>query len=77
MDELKKYQIMRQVEQQYIEQELSIPESHPTDEKQGYLKKQSQSVPGQNVVTSYLKGDYGKIPLCGAQENKANLSHRE
>jgi hypothetical protein len=77
MDELKKYQIMRQVEQQYIEQELSIPESHPTDEKQGDLKKQSQSVPGQNVVTSYLKGDYGKIPLCGAQENKANLSHRE
>jgi hypothetical protein len=36
------------------------------------LKKQSQSIPGQNGATSYSEGDYDKIPLRGAQENKAN-----
>ncbi|MBN2592021.1 MAG: hypothetical protein JXA81_00835, partial [Sedimentisphaerales bacterium] len=41
------------------------------------LKKQSQSVSGQNSATSYLEGDYDKIPLRGVQENKANLSLRE
>jgi hypothetical protein len=35
------------------------------------LKKQSQLMPGFIGATSYLKGDYDKIPLCGAQENKA------
>jgi hypothetical protein len=41
------------------------------------LKKQSRSVPVQNGTTSYLGGDYDKIPLCGVQGNKANLSYRE
>ena len=41
-------------------------------EKNGDLKKQSQSVPGEIGATSYLKGDYDKIQLRGAQENKAN-----
>jgi hypothetical protein len=36
-----------------------------------YLKKQSQFVPGLNGATSYLKGDYDRIQLCGAHENKA------
>ena len=71
MDELKKYQIMRQVEQQYVEQELSIPESRQTAEKKGDLKKQSQSVPGQNGATSFVKGDYDNKPACEADENKA------
>jgi len=35
------------------------------------LKKQSQFVPGLMGATSYAKGDYDEIPLCGAQENKA------
>jgi hypothetical protein len=36
------------------------------------LKKQSQFAGGQIGVKSYLKGDYGKISLIGARENKAN-----
>jgi hypothetical protein len=40
----------------------------------GQLKKQSQFEPGMIGVTSYLKGDYDKIPLCGAQKNKAKQS---
>jgi hypothetical protein len=38
------------------------------------LKKQSQFVSGLIGVTSYLKGDYDRIPLRGAQENKAKQS---
>ena len=38
------------------------------------LKKQSQSEPGQNGVTSYVKGDYDNIPAGGADENKAKQS---
>jgi hypothetical protein len=38
------------------------------------LKKQSQFEPGLVGATSYLEGDYDKIPLCGAQENKAKQS---
>jgi len=38
------------------------------------LKKQSQFVPNQNGATSYLKGNYDNIPLCGARKNKAKQS---
>jgi hypothetical protein len=41
------------------------------------LKKQTQFVSGTNGASSYMKGDYGKIPLCGVRKNKANLSLRE
>jgi hypothetical protein len=36
------------------------------------LKKQSQFVPNQIDVKSYMKGDYGNNLPCGAQKNKAN-----
>jgi hypothetical protein len=36
------------------------------------LKKQSQFVTAQIDIKSYMKGYYDKIPLCGAQKNKAN-----
>jgi len=36
------------------------------------LKKQSQFAVGQIGVSSYLKGYYDKIPLCGSRKNKAN-----
>jgi hypothetical protein len=39
------------------------------------LKKQSQFSPGVIDVKPFVKGDYGKNPLCGAQKNKANQSH--
>ena len=38
------------------------------------LKKQSQFADGQISVKSYVKGDYGKFPLCGSRKNKANQS---
>ena len=38
------------------------------------LKKQSQFVPAQNGVKSFMKGAYGNKPACGAQENKAKQS---
>jgi hypothetical protein len=36
------------------------------------LKKQSQFLPGQIGVSSYLKGNYGNITPRGARKNKAN-----
>ena len=42
--------------------------------KKGDLKKQSQFVPGLSNVTSYLKGDYDKIPAGRTEKNKANQS---
>jgi hypothetical protein len=38
------------------------------------LKKQSQFAFGQIGVSSYLKGYYDKIPLCGTRKNKAKQS---
>jgi hypothetical protein len=38
----------------------------------GNLKKQSQSLKGQNGVNSYMKGYYGKITAFVARKNKAN-----
>jgi len=38
------------------------------------LKKQSQFTKGNLGINPLVKGDYGKIPLCGAQKNKANQS---
>jgi hypothetical protein len=37
-----------------------------------YLKKQSQFAGGQIGVNSYLKGNYGNMPVFGLQKNKAN-----
>jgi hypothetical protein len=81
MNELKKYQIMRQVEQQYVEQQFepdrAIPKARDFEaatqdrDKQSDLKKQSQFVPGQNVATSCLKVDYENKQAIGADENKA------
>ncbi|MFC1792096.1 hypothetical protein ACFL3Q_00745 [Planctomycetota bacterium] len=38
------------------------------------MKKQSQFAPEQNGAKSVMKGDYGKIPAGGSEENKANQS---
>jgi len=84
MRELERRQMIRQVEQQYAEQELSIPipindnrdvaATRSPREKNSELKKQSQSVPGQNGATSYLKGDYDNNSAGQIDENKANQS---
>jgi hypothetical protein len=38
------------------------------------LKKQSQFARAQICASSFMKGLYDKIPLCGAQKNKAKQS---
>jgi len=43
-------------------------------EKKGDLKKQSQFAPDLMGVTPYVKGDYGKTPAHGIEENKAKQS---
>jgi hypothetical protein len=77
MEELKKYQIMRRVEQHY-DDELYEPSpslrdeaATPQAEKKVDLKKQSQFVPGQNGATSCVKGDYDDKLAGGDDENKA------
>jgi len=102
MKELKRFQIMRQIELQdsFEDQFESSMRDKATKQGQGAkqnsdlkkqsqytrsafgvqsssrtnLKKQSQFVPGQNGATSYEKGDYDKIPLCVAKENKPKQS---
>jgi hypothetical protein len=86
--ELERRQIIRQYQQQQAEQEQSIPipinnnrdeaaTRIDVGEENGELKKQSQSVPGQNGATSYMKGDYDNNSPADDDENKANLSLRE
>jgi len=41
-------------------------------EKKGDLEKQTQFAPELMGTTTFLKGDYGKKPVHGAKENKAN-----
>ena len=73
--------MIRQVEQQYAEQELepssSLREEAATRsprEKNSELKKQSQSVPGLNGAKSFMKGDYDNMPTRRIEENKAKQS---
>ncbi len=69
--ELERRQLIRQFKQQEAEQELSRQETNQLAENNSDLKKQTQFVPGLKGAKPFLKGDYDKIPLCGAQENKA------
>jgi hypothetical protein len=82
MNELKKYQIMRQVEQQYVEQQfepspsfrdVAATQNSPA-EKIGDLKKQSQYAAAHVGANSLEKGDYDNKPAHGAEENKPNQS---
>jgi hypothetical protein len=70
--ELERQKHIRQAEQQEAEQDLLRQGPNQSEEKNSNLKKQSQFVPGLNGATSYLEGDYEKIPPRGAEENKAN-----
>ena len=78
---------MRQVEQQYVEQQFEPDQSIPipindnrdeaatgcaSAEKKVDLKKQSQSVPAQAGAKSYVKGYYDNNPVQGIEENKPN-----
>jgi hypothetical protein len=79
MRELERRQIIRQYQQQAEqEQSIPIPINDNRDEaatrevdKKSNVKKQSQLSVANISAISLEKGDYGKIPLRGAQENKA------
>jgi len=76
MRELERRQMIRQVEQQYAEQEQDQFQLAPSTAGSSItdLKKQSQFVPGINGATSYMKGDYDNNPVNGIEENKPKQS---
>jgi hypothetical protein len=78
MRELERRQLIRQFQQQEAEQEL--PRQEPNQFRLAPntagglitdLKKQSQFTLNLMGATPFLERAYDKIPLCGAQENKA------
>jgi len=85
MNELKRQQIMRRIEQQDADDEQYEPSPSLWDEaatqcpaeKKVDLKKQSQYAPELMGATSFLKGDYGNTPAHEAEENKAKQSQLE
>jgi len=72
--ELERQKLIRQVEQQYAEQELSVPEIHPASEQKDDLKKQTQFVPTMIGLTPFIKGFYGVGSTACDEENKAKQS---
>jgi hypothetical protein len=81
INKLKTQQVIRRIEIQEVERQqsqtsLSLRDEAATRtaEKKGYLKKQSQSAPGQVDATSFAKEDYDNNPAGGAEENKAKQS---
>jgi len=56
---------------QFISVQCSAFGGQRQDEKKGDLKKQTQFVPAQVGVTSFVKGDYGNKPAGGVKKNKA------
>jgi len=74
MSELERLQLIRQYQQQEAEPEYEPAKKNTTVEKNSDLKKQSQFPVDHISVNSLKKRRYDNIPLCGAQENKANPS---
>jgi len=82
MKELKRFQIMRRIEQQDIKKQYepspSLRDEDATRcapaEKQVDLKKQSQYAPALMGVTPCMKRDYDNKPVQGIEENKAKQS---
>jgi hypothetical protein len=80
MKELKRFQIMRQIEQNDADQQHNPSPSLRNEaatrpaEKNGDVKKQTQYASALMDVTSFVKGDYGNIPAGRVKENKANQS---
>jgi len=81
MNELKKQQIMRRIEQQDADEQYepspSLRDEAATRcpaEKKADLKKQSQFAPELMGVTPFGKGDYGNMPAGDGEENKAKQS---
>jgi len=81
MNELKRHEIMRRIEQQDEDQQY-MPSPSARDEaatrrpaeKKGDLKKQSQYAPELMGTTSFVKRDYENMPAQGDGENKAKQS---
>jgi hypothetical protein len=74
MNQLKKLQIMRRIEQGAIVEEQSARQMSPAANHRGDLKKQSQFNPSLTGTMSSAIKDYGNKILAGVGENKANQS---
>jgi hypothetical protein len=74
MNELKRQQVLRQIELQDDYEELTLPESSPASDEKVDLKKQSQFVTDRNGAKPLMKGYYGNISIHGIEENKPNQS---
>jgi len=80
MNELKKQQIMRRIEQQDEDEQYepspSLRDEAATEsvEKKGDLKKQTQYIPAEMGAKSYIKGEYENNPADRIGENKAKQS---
>ncbi len=69
--ELKRFQVIRRIEIQDVAKQQSA--TRPAVKK-GELKKQTQYIQDLMDVKSFIKGDYGNMPACCDEENKANQS---
>ncbi|MBW2605965.1 MAG: hypothetical protein JRE28_16935 [Deltaproteobacteria bacterium] len=82
MKELKRFQIMRRIEKQDAGKRIdpspslrdeaatrSTPAQNISD-----LKKQSQFAADHLIAKSLMEGEYGNMPACDVEENKANQS---
>jgi hypothetical protein len=72
--ELKKIQIMRQVEQRQITQDHAIEKAETFRGKSINLKKQSQFMPDIMGATPFTPGGYGVMPPFEIDRNKTNQS---
>ena len=79
INKLKQYQVIRQIKLD----ETSKPSPPAQDEaaaraapayKLSDLKKQSQFVTDHLIAKSLMEGEYGNMPACDVDENKANQS---
>ena len=73
LHEFKKQQIIRQLEQQDIDQQQYARESSMSAGKDSNLKKQSQFTPDMMGATPFMEDGYGDLAAAGRAENKANL----
>ena len=81
INKLKTQQVIRRIEiQEVAKRQIQASPSLRDDAvtrpavKKGNLKKQSQFVQALIDAKSFVQGDYGNMPACGDEENKANQS---
>jgi hypothetical protein len=82
MNELKKFQMIRQAELKEVQKRKAIPKASGFEAatrqvlttKNSDVKKQTQFAPAVMGATTFEKGGYSNIPADRTEENKANQS---